>query len=78
MTSLVNQLFYPIKLSNISFRANELHGSTASTELRKSFGLCNSGRSIACSCVVSPTNWKPADEFPASKNNVRILKSVNL
>ncbi|WOG82286.1 hypothetical protein DCAR_0101449 [Daucus carota subsp. sativus] len=69
MTTLVNQLFYPIKLSNISFRANELHGSTASTELRKSFGLCNSGRSIACSCVVSPTNWKPADEFPASKNN---------
>lgn len=74
MTCLVNQLFYPIKLSNVTFRANELNASTGP---RKSFGLVNSGRSIACSCVASPTNQKPADEFSASNSNVRILKFVH-
>lgn len=70
MTCLVNQLFFPIKLSNVTFRANELN---ASSGLRKSFG-----RSIACSCVASRTNSKPADEFSASNNNVRISKFVHV
>lgn len=64
MSCLVNQLFYPIKLSNVTFRANELN-ACCTTGLRKSFGLYNSGRSISCSCIASPTNRKPADEFSA-------------
>lgn len=68
MSCLVNQLFFPIKLSNVTFRANGLNASST-TGLRKSFGLCNSGRSISCSCVASPTNRKPADEFSASNSN---------